>query len=347
MGLQELPAGTAKANLKRGFALARSVLPGVLVSATIAMAATFVSQNHGGPTLLYALLIGIAFHFLSQGSSAADGIGFTARTVLRLGVAMLGVRISFGQIADLGLTPILIVLAGVGTTILAGRRLAAPLGQPVHLGTLTGGAVAICGASAAMAISAVLPRSPTAERDTLFTVIAVTVMSTIAMVIYPLLARAIGLSDHAAGVLLGGTIHDVAQVVGAGYLISDDAGIVATYVKLLRVSLLLPVVMLLSWSVGQSGDQLSQPKRPMVPPFLVGFAMLAVLNSLGLIPRAVSDVMQNASRWCLVCAIAALGMKTSLQELARIGWRPLALVTAETVFLLVLVIAMLKISGYA
>ena len=106
---------------------ARVLLPGVLLSAIIAMAATFVSDHHGGPTLLYALLIGIAFHFLKD-STAGPGVEFSARTILRIGVALLGARISAGQIAELGLTPVFLVVGGVITTILLGRLLAKPLG---------------------------------------------------------------------------------------------------------------------------------------------------------------------------------------------------------------------------
>ncbi len=206
------------------------------------MSATFLSEHHGGPTLLYALLIGMTLYFLSKGTVAAPGIQFASRFVLRLGVAMLGVRISAGKIAELGVLPIAIVVCGVISTILLGRFIAQRFELTPVQGVLTGGAVAICGASAALAISAVLPRSKDSESNTLFTVIAVTLLSTIAMVLYPVLIHAVGFSHHKAGILLGGTIHDVAQVVGAGYLISDETGIVATYVKLLRVAMLVPVV---------------------------------------------------------------------------------------------------------
>ncbi len=206
------------------------------------MAATFISDHHGGPTLLYALLVGIAFHLLNDGA-AGPGIEFTSKTILRIGVALPGARISAAQIAGLGLTPVLQVVAGVVTTMLLGFFLAKPLGHTGQQGILTGGAVAICGASAGLAISAVLPQSKDNERDTLFTVIAVTVFSTLAMILYPPLVHAMGFDDRSAGILLGGTIHDVAQVVGAGHLISDTAAVVATYVKLLRVAMLMPVVM--------------------------------------------------------------------------------------------------------
>lgn len=326
----------------------RNVLPGIALSAIIAMAATFVSDHHGGPTLLYALLIGIAFYFLSQGGAAAPGIHFTARSILRFGVGLLGVRISFDKIVELGALPIAVVVGGVIATVLIGRALARPFGVRPQLGVLTGGAVAICGASAAMAIAAVLPKGKDSERDTLFTVIAVTILSTLAMILYPLLIGRLALSHNDAGILLGGTIHDVAQVVGAGYLVSEETGVIATYVKLLRVAMLLPVVTTLSWMYGSktSGSGTVVGGQPLLPWFLVLFVVLAILNSIHLVPQAVGEAMGHASRWCLVCAIAALGMKTSLQELSAVGWRSLAIVVAETVFLLGLVLAALLLTRH-
>ena len=327
-------------------AQAQKLLPGLAVCATIAMAATFVSDHHGGPTLLYALLIGIAFHFLSLNPAAAPGVQFTARTVLRFAVALLGARIGTSDMMSLGLAPVAIVVSSVLATVAFGRFAARPLGLTSLQGILTGGAVAICGASAALAISAVLPRTSTSERDTLFTVVAVTVMSTIAMVIYPILIRAMGVDHNVAGIIIGGTIHDVAQVVGAGYLISPAAGVVATYVKLMRVAMLMPVVMALTWSFRRAGPDGGGPSQPILPAFLLGFLVLAIVNSLGLVPAAAADAMGQISRWCLVAAIAALGMKTSLEEFAALGWRPLALVVGATLFLLALVLAELKIGRF-
>ena len=320
----------------------RHLAPGVLISATIAMAATFISDHHGGPTLLYALLVGIAFHFLSKDATAASGIEFSSRTILRIGVALLGARISAGQIAELGLMPVLLVPIGVISTIVLGRYAAKPLGLSVNQGVLTGGSVAICGASAALAISAVLPQTKEHERDTLFTVIAVTVFSTLAMILYPPLVRTLGLDDRAAGILLGGTIHDVAQVVGAGHLISDRAAVVATYVKLLRVAMLMPAVMAIAWIYAQKTATATGQRAPLLPLFLVAFAALALINSFGFIPSFAVEPLSSASRWCLVCAIAALGMKTSVEKLSEVGWRPLVLIAAETIFILVLVLAALK-----
>jgi uncharacterized integral membrane protein (TIGR00698 family) len=219
---------------------------------------------------------------------------------------------------------------------LFGALTARIMGLSRPFGILTSGAVAICGASAALAISSVLPKGEQHERDTVFTVIGVTALSTIAMIVYPLVIAAFHLDHAAVGMFLGGTIHDVAQVVGAGFSVSEETGNVATFTKLLRVAMLLPVVVALSYvfrahHVGKAGRQL--------PGFLVVFAVLVVLNSAGVIPPAVLVVLKNISRWCLVTAIAALGMKTSLKAMADVGGRAIALIVAETFFLAILVLA--------
>jgi uncharacterized integral membrane protein (TIGR00698 family) len=202
-------------------------------------------------------------------------------------------------------------------------------------GILTAGAVAICGASAALAISSVLPKSETHERDTAFTVIGVTALSTMAMIVYPLIIALFRLDHAAIGVFLGGTIHDVAQVVGAGFSVSEETSNVATFVKLLRVAMLVPVVMTLSLVFHAHGTGEGRT----LPGFLLVFVALVVIGSLGLIPTPILLALKSISRWCLVTAIAALGMKTSLKAMADVGGRAIALIVSETVFLAIFVLA--------
>ncbi|MFC3286046.1 YeiH family protein [Litchfieldella rifensis] len=318
---------------------------GVLICITIALATTFIADHYGGPTLLYALLFGMSLHFLSEDERCMAGIDFAARSILRLGVALLGVRITIEQVTELGIGPVVTVVAGVALTILLGVLLARLLGLHRDMGLLTGGSVAICGASAALALSAVMPRHETSERNTILTVVGVTTLSTMAMVTYPLLVGVLGLSDNQSGVFLGGTIHDVAQVVGAGYMISESTGDVSTFVKLLRVAMLVPAVMGFMFLFRRARREEGSGKVPMLPGFLVAFVLLVVVNSLGLIPPLVTEGFTDLSRWCLVTAIAALGIKTSFQKLAVVGWKPVILMAAETLFLLLVVLAFILVGG--
>ncbi len=330
-----------------GARLMRTLFPGVLACAVVAAAATFLAQHYGAPVMLFALLLGTAMNFLADdGGPCMPGIEFSARTVLRVGVALLGLRITAAQIADLGFAPVLLVLVCVALTIVVSMIAARLLGFQPLFGLLSGGAVAICGASAALALAAALPAHPQKQRATLFTVVSVSALSTLAMIVYPMVALALGLDARAAGIFLGATIHDVAQVVGAGYAMSQQTGDIATFVKLLRVAMLLPVivvaVLLSRRRAGAAGAAGSGPKPPLLPWFAVAFVVLVVINSLDLLPKAIPAFGNDASRWCLVAAIAAIGMKTRLKDLLSVGFKPVALVVGETAFLAVLAWALLK-----
>lgn len=319
------------------------LFPGVGLSGVIAMAATLVATLHGGPQLLYALFFGVAFHFLSYDPKIKPGIEFCSRAVLRLGVGLLGARITASQIMGLGWSTAGIVIAAVVTTLLCGVLLGRALGLNRAQSVLSGGAVAICGASAALAISAVLPRNKESERFTLMVVVTVTVLSTLAMVIYPLIARLLHLPPELAGLFLGGTIHDVAQVVGAGFMLNQETGDYATIVKLFRVSMLTVVVIVVSSLFKrqreESGDASTGKKQALVPWFLWVFVAMVIINSVGAVPAVVQTGLNDISRACLVIAIAALGMKTSFRQLARAGWRPFALLLVETLWMAGFVLA--------
>ncbi|CAN5197646.1 YeiH family protein [soil metagenome] len=320
--------------------------PGASIAIVIALASAFVSSTYGGPQLLYALFFGMAFHFLSLDHTCRPGIEFCSKTLLRTGVALLGARITLAQIGSLGIAPLVIVACAVLMTLLFGWALSKWLKRPASEGILSGGAVAICGASAALAIAAVLPQTKENDRFTLLTVVAVTTLSTLAMIVYPLLAKVLGLDATAAGIFIGGTIHDVAQVVGAGYLISNHAGDIATIVKLARVACLVPVVISLAILFKSHDGATDIDSPPLVPFFLMGFVWLMLANSYGFIPAEAATWINNLSRGCLVTAIAALGVKTSFQSLAELGWRPVAMLLAETVWIALFVLVALALTRY-
>ena len=312
------------------------LLPGLLVCLVLAAVARLLANNYGAPHMLFALLFGMAFHFLSENAAFRPGIDAATSTVLRIGVALLGTRITIDAVVSLGPGAIALVAAGTLLTIAGGVLVSRLAGYPRTFGLLTGGAVGICGASAALAIAAVLPRGRDSAQHTTFAVIAVTSLSTIAMIAYPVAARALGLDPLAAGVFLGGTIHDVAQVVGAGYSLSAEAGDASTITKLFRVALLVPVVFALSLAFGR---QAGGPRRIPLPLFVLAFCALVAINSAGWIPAGIDRIAESASGWFLVVAIAGLGVKTSLKQLAQVGLLPVAVVVAESLFLAAWVLA--------
>ena len=320
----------------------RELMPGFIVSAVVAAAACFLSEHYGAPVMLFALLLGMGLNFLADDTKCKAGIEFTARTVLRVGIALLGMRITLSQITALGWQPIALVLTLVAVTITVSIVVAKMLGFERSFGMLTGGATAICGASAALALSAALPNHPQKEKATLFTVIGVSALSTLAMIVYPMIANWLELSPQLAGVFLGATIHDVAQVVGAGYSMSTETGDTATVVKLMRVAMLLPVIICAAMFTRVQGAETGGERPPLLPWFAVGFLILACINSTGWVPTVVQGGVNEMSRWALIIAVSALGMKTRIKELASVGIKPILFMVSETIFLVVLVVLLMR-----
>jgi uncharacterized integral membrane protein (TIGR00698 family) len=310
------------------------------IAAVVGIAATFLSNQYKASAMLFALLLGMALNFLAEEGRCLPGIQLASSAVLRTGVALLGLRITIAQVQALGWGTIALVVGTVTLTILCGIVVARVFKLGSAFGTLTGGAVAICGASAALAIASILPKHPQAERDASFTVIGVTALSTLAMILYPIVVAHLGLDHHAAGIFLGGTIHDVAQVVGAGYSLSQETGDAATIVKLLRVAMLLPACLAIGLALHVRGSTAAHA-APILPWFAVAFAALVAITSMGWIPREAIDAGSTISRWCLVTAIAAIGMKTSLKSLVDMGLKPVMLLVIETLFLAAMVLGVI------
>ncbi|MBU3032449.1 putative sulfate exporter family transporter [Paracoccus sp. XHP0099] len=315
------PVAVQTGKLSRGF----------LLACLVAAAAQFLSDHYGAPAMLMALLIGIAFNFMATDARCAPGLEMTSRTVLRAGVALLGFRLSIADLSALGFRSFAVVIGLMALTIGFGIVMAPLLKRRWRFGLLTGGSVAICGASAALAISALLPKGKQLEQDTLFTVVAVTALSTLAMIFYPVLFGLLGLTDAQSGFLIGATIHDVAQVIGAGYSIDEAAGNIATIIKLQRV-MMLPLVLLVVILV--SGEGSAGSLR--LPGFVIAFLGCFALNSTGLVSESLAALAATLSGWLLLIAISALGVRTSLAAVFNLGPRHLLLIVAETVFLLVM-----------
>lgn len=330
---------------------ARQIGPGLLLSAAVAVAAVvtapLVARVFPIPAMVLALLIGIALNPLAARPVMQAGLVFCVKHLLRWAVALLGLRIALGDIAGLGIAMALMVVVAMAVTIVSGFVFARLLGLPAFYGALAGAGTAVCGASATLATSTVLPAYAGKEADVAFVVVAVNLLSTLAMVTYPPLAAALGLAPHATGILLGAAIHDVAQVVGAGYAVSETVGNTAVIVKLFRVFLLLPVVLAIGWWFMRKAA--SSAKVP-VPVFAFVFLGLCVVNSimpgvagLGPVYAIVKSWLVEISNNGLLIAISALGLGTSFAAIRMLGLRHVLTVTATTVVILAVVTAALLV----
>ena len=318
------------------FDFTKELAPGLLVTALVAMAVPFLGSHYKGSMLLFALLLGLALHFVSQDKRCGAGIQFASSTLLRLGVALLGLRLTINHVITVGWQTVVALAVGVSLTIALGVLLARLFKVESNLDVLMGGG-AICGASAALAISSVLPKSTHLERNTALTVVGVTTLSTMAMVVYPFITQWLGFNAVMSGKFIGATIHDVAQVVGAGYSLSPEAGDAATITKLMRVAFLMPVLVVISLTVrlrmsDKVGSVLggSAAKTPLLPWFTVAFVALMLLNSTGWVPIWAQSGAADLSQAFLLLAIAGVGLKTSLKEVTQLGWRPVAMIFSVT-----------------
>ncbi len=328
----------------------RPLAAGIALSTIVAIASVvaepLLKAAAGGrvgiPAIVIALIIGMLLHPFASGPRFEPGMTFCVKKLLRWAIALLGLRIALGDIVALGATTALLAMLSMALTIASGFVFARWLGRETGMGALAGVATAVCGASAALATATatVVPDYKGKAADVAFTVIAMNALSTVAMLAYPLICTWLDLSPAQTGIMLGATIHDVAQVVGAGQSVSDEAANAAVIVKLFRVFLLLPAVLIVGWWLVRDGAAASDAKVP-VPVFAIVFLILCLLNSVLATQPALADlylplrtVLLEASRWGLLIAIAALGLGTSMAAMARLGWRHLVLVTGTSLVIL-------------
>lgn len=317
--------------------------PGILICGMAAIAAQFLSSHYGAPAILLALLLGLALQSATEGAQrVTKGIAFSSGTLLRLGVGFLGARVSLDAIKAMGLDVVWLVISSILVVVALSFILAWLLGRRWRIAVLTGGAVSICGASAAIAIAAILPRNEHSDRNLSFTVFSVTLLSTLAMIAYPIIGQALNLTDHQMAVFLGGTIHDVAQVVGAGFSVSETVGEGSTTIKLLRVSMLAPFVMALSMVLAVTGQKSNRDKanQPTILPwFVLMFVAFVAMASLNIFPQLVLDFLWNLSSWLLLVAIVGVGLKTDLKGLLDMPPKAAVLIVLQTLLLAAFVLA--------
>jgi uncharacterized integral membrane protein (TIGR00698 family) len=310
------PAGLAKV----------PIFPGLAACGVASAAAAWLSEHYHFPIILLGLLVGLSLNFIAHDPRTHRGLDFASRTCLRLGIVVLGLQVTLAQIGALGPTPFVALLA-VMLCAFAGAMLGGRIsGQSNYAGILAGGATAICGASAALALYGVIGKDRLSQAQFALTLVGISLASAFAMSVYPMLATELHLNDREAGFLIGASIHDVAQAIGGGYAFSDAAGGYATIVKLARVAMLAPAVALASLALG-SGERSAGAKAPRfwqrltLPWFITGFLAVLVLNSLVSVPAGLTQGALTGSKALLLLAVTATAMRSRMDLLMQMGWR--------------------------
>jgi uncharacterized integral membrane protein (TIGR00698 family) len=319
---------------------------GVLLCAALALCARLTAPMAGLSAMLIVLVLGVLVRAALPElvRRLSSGISFSGKTILRAGVALLGLKVVLGDLVALGGPALAVVLCGVVATVAGGFFVARLWGEPRDVAAISATSVAICGASAALAASAIVPRRDGVERETVLIIVVVSLLSTAVMVAYPPLARALGFDGHTTGLLLGAAIHDVAQVAGAGFSVSNAVGVEAVAVKMIRVACLLPVIVCFGFvfareRLADSGD--AGGAASLVPMFLVAFFALALLASSGFVPRQIVSFGGELAGWALTIAVAAIGLKTALGDLRRARPQLLGVLVCQTLLQLGVVVAMI------
>jgi uncharacterized integral membrane protein (TIGR00698 family) len=325
----------------------RELAPGLALSGLVALigfiAAPYVARVAPIPAMVIALLIGIALNPIATRPQTQPGMAFCVRTLLRWAVALMGLRVGLTDIAALGWGAAALVVVAMAATIVSGFVFARWSGQTAGFGALVGVGTGVCGASATLAVSTVVPDYKGKQADIVFVAVTVNALATLCMLIYPPLCALLGFDAQMTGVMLGGTIHDVAQVAGAGYAVSAAVGNAAVIVKLFRVFLLLPVVLAVGGYFTRIGAKHGEARIP-VPVFAIVFLVFCTLNSLvAFVPAAqpvyapIKSALVEASNWGLLLAIGALGLGTSVTTIIGLGWRHMTTVLGTTAIIFAVV----------
>jgi uncharacterized integral membrane protein (TIGR00698 family) len=296
----------------------RTQLPGVALAAFIGFVGHFASAFTPGwlNGILLALLLGMLLgNLVRLPAGLGPGVGFTSGKLLELSVIFLAFGIDYGHVVALGMGSFIIVVVMVVSMVLLSFFLARQVRCPGSTGWLVGFGTAICGSSA---IAALAPRVAKNKEDVGIAMAVVNLFGSVGMVALPLVLVHFPLTETQLGVLIGGTLHSVGNVVGAGYALSDGVGEVATTIKLARVAMLSPALILFNYLVNRHEAQ-GWRAHLQLPWYLWGFIGITVTTSVLSLPVAVFDAMELAGKLSLTIALAAIGLKVSFAQLFRSG----------------------------
>lgn len=333
-------------------------LPGLLLSALLATGGflladqPWVKDHLRVSALLLVVLLGMVLaSFMKLPALFVPGVRTAQRPVLRWAVAGLGFRLSLAELWKIGAPALGVVVISTFAALGFGWWIAKRLGLGEKLGLLLGVGGAICGASAVVAADSVVQGE---KRDSAIAMGVITLLGTIGILVYPLLAHAFAMTDFRYGVWAGASLHEMAQVVAAASGLSEASVKVATVVKLARIALLAPVVLGLAWSLRRkaagaepataparassamgivAAAPATAPKVAPVPWFLVLFVLFALVNSAGVIPAPTLDLIRKVDLWLLCVGMAGVGLQTGFGDLREAGWSPVLAGTAQWLFL--------------
>ncbi|TPK82695.1 YeiH family protein [Mesorhizobium sp. B2-4-13] len=344
-----IPKGLISADLAQGRkrldSLGNGIIPGIVLVAMIT-AVAFSARNVSGFALfspmILAVVAGMVYsNVLGTPVHAKAGIAFSQKRLLRFAIVLLGFQLTLGQVVSIGAGGVGIVALTLGATFVFTITLGRLIGVDAKLTQLIAAGTSICGASAIVATNIV---TDARDEDVTYAVASITLFGTIAMLGFPLLAPLLGLDQHAFGLWAGASIHEVAQVIGAGFQNGTQSGEIATVAKLTRVAMLAPMVVALGLMARRKSDDQSAARPPM-PWFVAAFVAVVAMNSLVAIPAEVKQAVVLATTIMLTMGLAAMGLQADISQLRSRGLRPLALALCAFMFIGGFSLMLVKVSG--
>lgn len=304
-------------------------LPGFGISLLIAAFARWIEASlpiHliGGSVI--ALFIGMLLNQIKKPSKLIQsGLKFTSKKVLKFSIVLLGASLSVGTILSIGRLSLTVMVFTLLTCFGCGYFVGKWLGLDWKLSNMISAGTGICGGSA---IAAMAPVIKAEDKDIAYAMSATFLFDMAMIVLFPIMGRAMGLSDMAYGLWAGTAVNDTSSVVAAGYAFSEAAGDFATMVKLTRTLSIIPTVIIFSIISAKIDDSAESNVKSfkltsLFPWFILAFIGMSVMNSLGLIPLGLSTGMKNVSKFLMVSALAAIGMNTDFQEMKQSGISPM------------------------
>lgn len=333
---------------------ARSVIPGILLCTVMAVLASVVQsveERSIGHAIVEAIVVAILLGTIVRTIRApaprfARGIAFSAKQVLEFAVFLLGASVDLPELLRAGVPLLTGIVAIVALALALGYTAGRAFGLAPKLAILVACGNAICGNSA---IAAVAPVVGANAEDVASSIAFTAVLGVIMVLALPLLIGPLALSNYQYGVVAGMSVYAVPQVLAATFPVSQLSGEVGTLVKLVRVLMLGPVVLFLSLAsrriARREGNAPKLAIGKLVPWFIVGFILLAVLRSTGIIPAAIAAPVRELSRWLTIIAMAALGLGVDLRSVARAGTRVSLTVVTSLAALLLMSIVMISLLG--
>jgi uncharacterized integral membrane protein (TIGR00698 family) len=317
---------------------------GILFMALFACAAFFIGEASFMKELSFSpLIIGIVLGMIYANSlrnhlpeTWTPGIQYCSKKILRLGIILYGFRLTFQDVVAVGLAGVAVDIVIVAVTILGGVWIGRLLKMDRDIALLTSIGSGICGAAAVLGAEATLQTKP---YKTAVAVATVVIFGTIAMFLYPVAYRSgiLELDPRQMGIFSGSTLHEVAHAVGAGNAMGEEVAGVSIIVKMIRVMMLVPVLLILGWwgaSRARKSDAGAGKGKVAVPWFAFGFLVVIGFNSLNLLPGAVVDWINQFDTFLLTMAMAALGAETSFDKFKKAGAKPFVLAFCLFVWLM-------------